>query len=179
MNVIIIKGLKIDAAVGVTAAERDNPQRLEVDAVITPLQTFAAVADEIGRTVDYQAAAQRIAQLARARPRCLIETLASELAEMLVSEFHAGRAGCTLNHISHELVCEFGERLHPARHQRAGGAAADQQRGNANDSDRHEQRGIGDRNLVPADVAERGELRNLKLMNWIGHCRSLSVWLPP
>jgi 7,8-dihydroneopterin aldolase/epimerase/oxygenase len=92
MNVIIIKGLKIDAAVGVTAAERDNPQRLEVDAVITPLQTFAAVADEIGRTVDYQAAAQRIAQLARARPRCLIETLASELAEMLVSEFHAGRA---------------------------------------------------------------------------------------
>ena len=92
MNVIIIKGLKIGAAVGVTAAERDNPQRLEVDAVITPLQTFAAVADEIGRTVDYQAAAQRISELARARPRCLIETLASELAEMLVSEFHASRA---------------------------------------------------------------------------------------
>ena len=92
MNVIIIKGLKIEAAVGVTAGERDNPQRLEVDAVITPLQTFAAVADEIDRTVDYQAAAQQIAKLARSRPRCLIETLASELAEMLVSEFQAGRA---------------------------------------------------------------------------------------
>ena len=92
MNVIIIKGLKIEAAVGVTAAERDNPQRLEVDAVITPLQTFAAMADEIDRTVDYQAAAQRIAKLAQSRPRKLIETLASELAEMLVSEFHAGRA---------------------------------------------------------------------------------------
>ena len=92
MNAIIIKGLKIDAAVGVTAAERDNPQRLEVDAVITPLQTFAAMADEIDRTVDYQAAAQRIAKLAQSRPRRLIETLASELAEMLVSEFHAGRA---------------------------------------------------------------------------------------
>ena len=92
MNVIIIKGLRIDAAVGVTDAERDNPQRLEIDAVITPLETFAAVADEIDRTVDYQAAAQRIVQLARSRPRRLIETLASELAEMLVSEFRARRA---------------------------------------------------------------------------------------
>jgi dihydroneopterin aldolase len=92
MNVIIIKGLKIDAAVGVTAAERDNPQRLEVDAVITPRKTFAAMADQIDRTVDYQAAAQRIIELARSRPRCLIETLASELAGMLVSEFQAGRA---------------------------------------------------------------------------------------
>jgi len=92
MNVIIIKGLQIDAAVGVADAERDNPQRLEVDAVITPLETFVAVADDISRTVDYQAAAQRIAELARSRPRRLIETLASELAEMLVVEFHAGRA---------------------------------------------------------------------------------------
>ena len=92
MNVIIIKGLRIDAAVGVTDAERDNPQRLEIDAVITPLETFAAVADAIDRTVDYQVAAQRIVQLARSRPRRLIETLASELAEMLVSEFRARRA---------------------------------------------------------------------------------------
>ena len=92
MNVIIIKGLRIDAAVGVTDAERDHPQRLEVDAVITPLEGFAAMTDEIDRTVDYQAAAQRIAELARLRPRRLIETLASELAEMLVSEFQARRA---------------------------------------------------------------------------------------
>ena len=92
MDVIIIKGLKVEAAVGVTAGERDKPQRLEVDAVITPLQTFAAVADEIDRTVDYQAAAQQIAKLAHSRPRCLIETLASDLAEMLVSEFQASRA---------------------------------------------------------------------------------------
>lgn len=92
MNVIIIKGLKIDAAVGVTDAERDRPQRLEVDAVITPRETFAAVADQIGRTVDYQAAADRIASLARSRPRCVIETLADDLAEMLVSEFKADRA---------------------------------------------------------------------------------------
>ena len=92
MNVIIIKGLRLDVAVGVTDAERDNPQRLEVDAVITPLKSFAAAADQIDRTVDYQSVAQRIAELARSRPRRLIETLAIDLAEMLVSEFQAGRA---------------------------------------------------------------------------------------
>lgn len=92
MNLIMIKGLKIDTAVGVTEIERGQPQRLEVDAVITPLESFAEAADEIGRTVDYQAATQRIGQLASSRPRRLIETLASELAEMLVSEFRALRA---------------------------------------------------------------------------------------
>ena len=92
MNVIIIKGLKIDAAVGVTDAERDKPQRLEVDAVIIPRETFATVADQIDRTVDYQAAADRIASLARSRPRRLIETLADDLAAMLVREFQADRA---------------------------------------------------------------------------------------
>jgi 7,8-dihydroneopterin aldolase/epimerase/oxygenase len=92
MNVIIIKGLRLDAAVGVTDAERDNPQRLEVDAVITPLKSFAAAADQIGCTVDYQSVAERIAELARSRPRRLIETLAIDLAEMLVSEFQASRA---------------------------------------------------------------------------------------
>jgi 7,8-dihydroneopterin aldolase/epimerase/oxygenase len=92
VNVIIIKGLRIDATVGVTDAERKNPQRLEVDAVITPLKTFTTLADEIARTVDYHAAAERIAILARSRPRRLIETLARELAEMLVSEFPASQA---------------------------------------------------------------------------------------
>jgi dihydroneopterin aldolase len=92
MNVIILKGLKIDATVGVTDAERENPQRLEINAIITPRETFTAMADEIDRTVDYDAAAQRIVKLARSRPRRLIETLASELAKMLVTEFRADRA---------------------------------------------------------------------------------------
>lgn len=89
---IIIKGLELDAFVGVLDDERKDSQRLEVDAVLTPLNTFTEIADEIGRTVDYQAAIQRIARLAGSSPRRLIETLASEIAEMLVREFPARRA---------------------------------------------------------------------------------------
>jgi dihydroneopterin aldolase len=92
MDVIIIKGLEIEAFVGVPDDERKNAQRLEVDAILTPLNAFADVADRIDRTIDYHAAVQRIATLAASRSRCLIETLAKEIAEMLVQEFSAGRA---------------------------------------------------------------------------------------
>ena len=92
MSVIIIKGLEIHARVGVPDEERKNSQRLEVDAILTPLGTFTEIADDIGRTVDYHAAVQRIASLAGSRPRHLIETLASEIAEMLIREFPARRA---------------------------------------------------------------------------------------
>jgi 7,8-dihydroneopterin aldolase/epimerase/oxygenase len=126
VNIIIIKGLRIDAAVGVTDAERKNPQRLEVDAVITPLKTFTAVADEIDRTVDYHAAVERIALLARSRPRRLIETLARELADMLVSEFSARRAEVEVrkfvvsntDYVAVRCACMRGKTLRPGGRKR-------------------------------------------------------------
>lgn len=92
MDVIIIKGLKIDAFVGVPDEERKHPQRLEVDAVLCPLNTFAEIGDAIDRTVDYHTAVRRIEALAGSHPRRLIETLAREIAEMLVQDFPARRA---------------------------------------------------------------------------------------
>jgi dihydroneopterin aldolase len=92
MNVIIIKGLQVDAYVGVSDEERMNSQRLRIDAILTPLAEFSALADDISRTVDYHAAARRIVSVAASRPRRLIETLASEIAEALVGEFRARRA---------------------------------------------------------------------------------------
>jgi dihydroneopterin aldolase len=92
MDVIIIKGLEIEAFVGVPDEERQNPQRLEVDAVLTPLNSFDEIADEIDRTVDYHAAIRRIASMAESPPRRLIETLAQEIAEMLIADFPARRA---------------------------------------------------------------------------------------
>ncbi len=92
MDAIIIKGLEIESFVGVPDDERKHSQRLEVDAILTPLNTFAEIADTIDRTVDYHAAIQRIAMVAGSHPRRLIETLAKEIAEMLVAEFPALRA---------------------------------------------------------------------------------------
>src|SRR5258705_13852818 len=81
MDVIIIKGLELNACVGVSDEERRNSQRLQIDAILTPLKEFSALADDIIRTVDYHAAARRIVMVAASRPRRLIETLGSAIAE--------------------------------------------------------------------------------------------------
>jgi 7,8-dihydroneopterin aldolase/epimerase/oxygenase len=92
MDAIIIKGLEVDAFIGVSDAERTSSQRLRIDAILTPLAPFSTLNDDIGRTVDYHAATQRIASVAASRPRRLIETLAEDIAGMLVGEFAARRA---------------------------------------------------------------------------------------
>jgi 7,8-dihydroneopterin aldolase/epimerase/oxygenase len=92
MDVIIIKGLEVNACVGVSDEERRNSQRLQIDATLTPLAEFSALADDISCTVDYHAVARRILSVAASRPRHLIETLASDIAETLVGEFCALRA---------------------------------------------------------------------------------------
>jgi 7,8-dihydroneopterin aldolase/epimerase/oxygenase len=92
MNQIVIKGLEVETHIGVPDSERSAPQRLLIDVTLTPQVPFSELQDDIAKTVDYDLATQRIAALAGDRPRRLIETLASEIAEMLVEEFSAVRA---------------------------------------------------------------------------------------
>lgn len=92
MNEILIHGLEVTAVIGVPEAERSAPQRLLINAVLTPEVPFSELGDDITRTVDYDAAARRIVVLAAERERRLIETLAVEIAEMLVREFPATKA---------------------------------------------------------------------------------------
>lgn len=92
MNKILIKGLTVETTIGVPDAERTQPQRLLIDVELTPLIPFGDLEDDITRTVDYDAASRRIEALCTARPRRLIETLAFEIAEMLVTEFPAASA---------------------------------------------------------------------------------------
>ena len=73
--------------------------------------------------------------------------------------------------VGDELVGELRERLQPARHQAARGGRADQQRADDADRDHHEQRRIGEGDLVPADVGDREDLVDLELMDRIGHDR--------
>lgn len=92
MNEILIRGLAVEAVIGVPEAERAAPQRLLINATITPQVHFSELGDDIAQTVDYDAAARRIVALAGERERRLIETLGAEIAEMLVREFPASQA---------------------------------------------------------------------------------------
>ena len=86
-DVIHIEQLELTARIGVSAAERDTPQRLTATLTIEPVRSFAGIADRLEQTVDYFAVATAVQQLASAVPRHLIETLASEMADLVLTQF--------------------------------------------------------------------------------------------
>ncbi len=83
---IEIRGLEVDALVGVPDSERAEPQRLLVDLRLRPRREFSRMADSLEATVDYFAISQRVVALAAERPRRLIETLADEIAATVLRE---------------------------------------------------------------------------------------------
>lgn len=77
---IEIRRLRVLTRVGVPDEELAVPQELRVSVVISVATPFAAMADDLERTLDYAALAAGIQALAASRPRRLIETLASDIA---------------------------------------------------------------------------------------------------
>jgi dihydroneopterin aldolase len=88
---IEIRRLRVEAFIGVPEEERATVQELRVSVSISPRLGFAAMEDEIGRTIDYAALAAELQTLALARPRKLIETLAADLAAFVLEKPHVAR----------------------------------------------------------------------------------------
>lgn len=87
MDYLIIQDLTVDFRVGVPEAERTSPQRLLITMEME-IDVAAAVAeDDLNRTVDYDAVKKRIADLGVGRSWKLIESLASEIAGIVLREF--------------------------------------------------------------------------------------------
>ena len=89
-DIIEIRKLRVSARVGVPDEEIAAAQTLEVSVVMTPQGYFDDLADDISRTVDYHAVSMEIQSIAKERPRRLIETLAIDLADILLKN-HALR----------------------------------------------------------------------------------------
>jgi len=84
---ILIEQLELSAHIGVPDAERASPQRLTVNLEIEPHRAFDPERDEIGSTIDYFNVACSVQEFAAARPRQLIETLAVDIAEFILSRY--------------------------------------------------------------------------------------------
>jgi dihydroneopterin aldolase len=89
MSEIIIDSLRVKTWIGVPDEERMESQEIEIDLCIRPSRNFAEMQDNITLTVDYAAVCQRVSELAAERPRRLIESLAREIGEAVLSEFDA------------------------------------------------------------------------------------------
>jgi FolB domain-containing protein len=88
---ITIEDLEVLYRVGVPEQERANPQRLRLTIELERDFTLAAKTDDLAQTIDYHLLSRRLLGFGEGRSWKLIETLAVDLAEMILREFKPER----------------------------------------------------------------------------------------
>jgi dihydroneopterin aldolase len=91
MDEIVIGRLELQARIGITENERAAPQRLVVSITMEPQVALDQTEDDLSRTVDYAAVCAEARMLAKTGERRLIETLAHELAMLVLERFAVRR----------------------------------------------------------------------------------------
>jgi len=105
-DTIEIRRLQVRTHIGVPDQERAAAQTLWITVSMVPGQSFDGLADDISRTIDYQAVALEIQSLAAAKPRNLIETLAVETADLLLGKHPLKSIAITIEkHILPDTEC--------------------------------------------------------------------------
>lgn len=84
-----VRKLRLPVFIGVPDEEREKVQEVKVSLVIETRDGIQGLEDEITRTIDYYEVTEGIKKLAALRPRKLIETLAEEIAQLVVNDFGA------------------------------------------------------------------------------------------
>ena len=86
-DAIHIQELELLARIGVPDEERAQEQRLTVNVTLYPLRPLSRLDDAIENTVDYFAATRAVKEFAAMREYHLIETLAEEIAGLLLEKY--------------------------------------------------------------------------------------------
>jgi len=89
MDTITIKDLGVLCHIGVPDEERAKSQRLLITVEMSGDFSRAAQSDDIAHTINYYDVSQRITELCATRSFKLIERLADEIANILLTEFQA------------------------------------------------------------------------------------------
>jgi dihydroneopterin aldolase len=84
---ITLAGLELDCHIGVPDAEREQPQRLLLTARLFPSRGFRNLRDDLGQTIDYSEVSTQIRRWAAANTVKLIETMADDLATLLLRNY--------------------------------------------------------------------------------------------
>ncbi|MDD9858382.1 MAG: dihydroneopterin aldolase [Gammaproteobacteria bacterium] len=88
MDIIYLHGLKVECVIGVWEWERRIRQVITIDLDMHFDIAAAARSDALEDTLSYREVSKRVEAFARASQFTLVETLAEQIAQLLVSEFH-------------------------------------------------------------------------------------------
>lgn len=91
MDQVFIRGLRVDALIGVYEREREAPQPLLLDLELDFDNRVPAASDDLADTLDYAEISQALRDLARGGRHLLLETLAEEMATLLHRRFGVRR----------------------------------------------------------------------------------------
>ena len=84
---IFLRDLRIDTVIGIFEWERRIRQTLHFDLEMAADIRRAAIDDDINDTLDYKAVAERVIAFVQASEYNLVETLAEEIAKLVITEF--------------------------------------------------------------------------------------------
>lgn len=87
MDKITLCDLEVSYRVGVPDAERAQPQRLLLSVEMACDLAPAAASDNLSATIDYHAVSQRLLGFGAGRSWRLIESLAADIAQMILDDF--------------------------------------------------------------------------------------------
>lgn len=89
MDIVFIRQLAVDMVIGVYDWEKQRTQTLLIDVELGTSISAAAAGDELAKTIDYAVVCQRITTELQRQPLELIETVAEQIATLLLNEFPA------------------------------------------------------------------------------------------
>jgi dihydroneopterin aldolase len=87
MDKVMIEGLQVDAFVGIYDWEHEQAQPLVIDLTMAWDNRPAAATEQISDALDYDRVSQAVTQLIAAKPWQLIETVAEQIAALVLSDF--------------------------------------------------------------------------------------------
>lgn len=88
MDIIFIRGLRIDTVIGIYDWERSINQTVILDVEMSTDIRKAAASQSVSDTLDYHAISLRLTAFIQEQKFLLLETLAERCAEILQHEFH-------------------------------------------------------------------------------------------
>ena len=97
---IVIRDLELETRIGTTAEEQSRPQRLLVSVELERDLRLAGRTDQASATTDYEAVVALVRTIVSERPRKLIEAIADELAEAILSRRLADRVSIEIKKFS-------------------------------------------------------------------------------
>ena len=87
MDIVFINDLRIETIIGIFDWEREVKQTVSLDLEMAHDNALAAATDDIQHALDYKSVAKRLIQFIEAAEFLLVETMAEEIAKLVMTEF--------------------------------------------------------------------------------------------